>query len=130
PLRLHVHRLGGEPDDPGGAGALPGRLRGAVGRHGRGVDAREPAARRDRHRAATVPGPGARRWRGEGVSYFAEGPSMTDFWLDIVLTAIRNMTVTLGAVLPSILAILTLVARGALVGWIRWPVVSGLGQRL
>src|SRR4029453_14280567 len=42
---------------------------------------------------------------------------MTDFWRDLVLTAMHNMSVTLGTVLPSILAMLTLVALGALIGW-------------
>src|SRR6266850_1924612 len=39
---------------------------------------------------------------------------MMDFWRDLVVTAIRNMTATLGAVMPSILAMLTLVALDAL----------------
>jgi Conserved TM helix len=55
---------------------------------------------------------------------------MTDFWRDLVLTAIHNMSVTLGTVLPSILAMLTLVALGALLGWIAGTVVARLAQAL
>jgi Mechanosensitive ion channel, conserved TM helix len=55
---------------------------------------------------------------------------MTDFWRDLVLTAIHNMSVTLGTVLPSILAMLTLVAFGALLGWIAGTVVARLAQAL
>src|SRR2546427_351051 len=43
---------------------------------------------------------------------------MAAFWRDLVLTAMHNMTATLGAVMPSILAMLTLVALGALLGWV------------
>jgi Mechanosensitive ion channel, conserved TM helix len=59
-----------------------------------------------------------------------EGTTMTDFWRDLVLTAIHNMSVTLGTVLPSILAMLTLVALGALLGWIAGTVVARLAQAL
>jgi len=55
---------------------------------------------------------------------------MTDFWRELVLTAIHNMSVTLGTVLPSILAMLTLVALGALLGWIAGTVVARLAQAL
>src|SRR5438445_13644163 len=55
---------------------------------------------------------------------------MTDFWRDLVLTAMRNMTATLGAVLPSILAMLTLVALGALLGWIAGTLVTRLAHAL
>ena len=43
PLRVHLHRHGIEPDGAGRARAVPGRVRGAVGRHRRRVDPREPA---------------------------------------------------------------------------------------
>jgi len=59
-----------------------------------------------------------------------EGTTMTDFWRDLVLTAIHNMSVTLGTVLPSILAMLTLVALGALLGWIAGALVSRLALAL
>jgi len=55
---------------------------------------------------------------------------MADFWRDLVLTAMRNMTATLGAVLPSILAMLTLVALGALLGWIAGTLVTRLAHAL
>src|SRR5580765_1572625 len=55
---------------------------------------------------------------------------MTDFWRDLVLTAMHNMGVTLGTVLPSILAMLTLVALGALLGWIAGTLVGRLAQAL
>src|SRR5258705_9244401 len=55
---------------------------------------------------------------------------MTDFWRNLVLTAMHNMSVTLGTVLPSILAMLTLVALGALLGWIAGTLVGRLAQAL
>jgi len=55
---------------------------------------------------------------------------MTDFWRDLVLTAMHNMSVTLGTVLPSILAMLTLVALGALLGWIAGAFVSRVALAL
>ena len=42
----------------------------------------------------------------------------------------HNMGVTLGTVLPSILAMLTLVALGALLGWIAGTLVGRLAQAL
>src|SRR3989442_12149923 len=53
---------------------------------------------------------------------------MTDLWSDLVLTAIGNMRVTLGAVLPSILAMLALGALGALLGWIAGTLMSRLAR--
>src|SRR4029450_9237757 len=55
-----------------------------------------------------------------------EDPTMADFWRDLVLTAMRNMSVTLGTVLPSILAMLTLVILGAVLGWIAGTLVARL----
>src|SRR2546422_9907760 len=55
---------------------------------------------------------------------------MTDLWSDLVLTAIGNMRATLGAVLPSILAMLALVALGALLGWIAGTLVTRLARAL
>ena len=51
-----------------------------------------------------------------------------DFWRDLVVTAIRNMTATLGAVMPSILAMLTLVALGALLGWLAAVLITRLAH--
>src|SRR5437867_6876046 len=53
---------------------------------------------------------------------------MTDLWSDLVLTAIGNMRITLGAVLPSILAMLALVALGALLGWIAGTLMTRLAR--
>jgi hypothetical protein len=55
---------------------------------------------------------------------------MTDFWRDLVLTAMHNMSVTLGTVLPSILAMLTLVILGALLGWIAGTLVARVAMAL
>src|SRR5438876_749791 len=55
---------------------------------------------------------------------------MADFWRDLVLTAMRNMSVTLGTVLPSILAMLTLVVLGAVLGWIAWALVGRLARAM
>jgi hypothetical protein len=43
---------------------------------------------------------------------------MTEFWRDLVLSALRNLGLTLVAVVPSILAMLTLVGLGLLLGWV------------
>jgi len=51
---------------------------------------------------------------------------MTAFWRDLVVSAIRNMTATLGAVMPSILAMLTLVALGAVLGWLAAALLTRL----
>jgi len=51
---------------------------------------------------------------------------MTDFWRDLVWTAMRNMGTTLKAVVPSVLAMLTLLVLGGLLGW----VAGGLIMRL
>jgi len=51
---------------------------------------------------------------------------MTDFWRDLVWTAMRNMGATLKAVVPSLLAMLTLVVLGTVLG----RVAGGLLTRL
>ena len=43
---------------------------------------------------------------------------MTEFWRDLVVSALRNLGLTLLAVVPSVLAMLTLVALGLLLGWV------------
>src|SRR2546425_10324719 len=53
---------------------------------------------------------------------------MAAFWRDLVLPAMHNMTATLGAVMPSILAMLTLVALGALLGWVAAALVARLAR--
>src|SRR2546428_9354397 len=53
---------------------------------------------------------------------------MTAFWRDLVVSAFRNMTATLGAVMPSILAMLTLVALGGLLGWVAAALVARLAR--
>lgn len=55
---------------------------------------------------------------------------MTDLWSDLVLTAIGNMRATLATVLPSILAMLALVALGALFGWLAGALVSRLARAI
>ena len=55
-----------------------------------------------------------------------ETQPMTDFWRDLVLTAMRNMGATLKAVVPSVLAMLTLIVLGGVLGW----VAGGLLMRL
>ena len=45
---------------------------------------------------------------------------------DLVLTAMHNMSATLGTVLPSILAMLTLVVLGAVLGRIAGTLVGRL----
>ena len=41
---------------------------------------------------------------------------MMDFWRDLVVSAFRNMTATLGAVMPSILAVWWLITSSNFVG--------------
>src|SRR2546427_10463863 len=53
---------------------------------------------------------------------------MMDFWRDLVVTRVRKLTATLGAVMPSILAMLTLVALGALLGWIAAVLITRLAH--
>jgi hypothetical protein len=55
---------------------------------------------------------------------------MADFWRDLVLTAMHNMSATLGTVLPSILAMLTLLVLGALLGWLAGSVVARLAYAM
>ncbi len=43
---------------------------------------------------------------------------MADFWRDLVWTAVRDTVGTLRVVMPSVLAMLTLVALGAALGWV------------
>ncbi len=53
---------------------------------------------------------------------------MTDFSRDLVWAAIRNMAATLKAVMPGVLAMLTLVALGAVLGWIAGVVAARLAR--
>lgn len=55
---------------------------------------------------------------------------MTDFWRDLVLSALRNLGLTLAAVVPSLLAMLTLVALGCLLGWVGGGVVSRVASAI
>jgi len=43
---------------------------------------------------------------------------MADFWRDLVWTAVRDTGATVRAVMPSVVAMLTLVALGATLGWV------------
>lgn len=53
---------------------------------------------------------------------------MTDFWRDFVWTGIRDATVTLRAVAPSVLAMLTLLALGGALGWFAGALVARLAR--
>lgn len=43
---------------------------------------------------------------------------MTDFWRDLVVSAIRDTGIKIATVLPGLLAMLTLLALGGLLGWV------------
>jgi len=53
---------------------------------------------------------------------------MADFWRDLVLTAIRDMLLKIAAILPGLLAMLTLVVLGAIVGWVARVILSRLAR--
>jgi hypothetical protein len=53
---------------------------------------------------------------------------MTEFWRDLVLSGLRNLGLTLAAVIPSILAMLTLVALGGILGWLAGAVIGRLAH--
>ncbi len=55
---------------------------------------------------------------------------MTDFWRELVWSAIRNMGVTLRAVVPSVLAMLTLLLLGGLLGWVAGTLITRLARAL
>jgi len=53
---------------------------------------------------------------------------MADFWRDLVLTAIRDMVLRVAAILPGLLAMLTLLALGAVLGWLARVVLTRLAR--
>ncbi len=53
---------------------------------------------------------------------------MTELWSDLVWTAVREMTATLRAVMPGVLAMLTLLAVGTLLGGIASALVMRLAR--
>lgn len=55
---------------------------------------------------------------------------MTDFWRELVWSAIRNTGVTLRAVVPSVLAMLTLLVLGAMLGWVAGTLITRLARAL
>ena len=55
---------------------------------------------------------------------------MTEFWRDLVVTALRGLGVTLAAVVPRVLAMLTLLALGLVLGWVVGAVVARLARAL
>lgn len=55
---------------------------------------------------------------------------MTDFWRELVWASIRDMGATLVKVLPSVLAMLTLLALGLLLGWVAGGLVTRLARAL
>lgn len=53
---------------------------------------------------------------------------MTEFWRDLVVRAIRDMITKLAAVLPGILAMLTLLVLGTLLGWAAKTILTRLAR--
>lgn len=53
---------------------------------------------------------------------------MTEFWNDFIWTAIRGMGDKMLAVLPGLLAMLTLLALGALLGWVARGILTRLAR--
>src|SRR3989442_1864205 len=53
---------------------------------------------------------------------------MAGFWRDLVWTAVRDTVGTLRVVMPSVLAMLTLVALGAALGWVGGALVGRLAR--
>lgn len=53
---------------------------------------------------------------------------MTDMWQEFVWTATRDMGVRIAAFLPGLLAMLTLLALGAFLGWLARAVLTGLAR--
>jgi hypothetical protein len=53
---------------------------------------------------------------------------MTDLWQEFVWTATRDMGVRIAALLPGLLAMLTLLALGALLGWVARAVLTRLAR--
>lgn len=55
---------------------------------------------------------------------------MTEFWRDLVVTALRDLGMSLAAVLPRVLALLTLLAIGLALGWVVGAAVARLARAL
>src|SRR2546425_10600434 len=53
---------------------------------------------------------------------------MTDFWRDLVVTAIRDLGHRIAAVLPGLLAMVTLVVLGALLGGVVRAILTRLAR--
>src|SRR5439155_25310273 len=53
---------------------------------------------------------------------------MADFWTKLIWTAVGNTTETLRVLMPSVLAMLTLVTLGAGLGWIGGALVARLAR--
>ncbi len=53
---------------------------------------------------------------------------MTDFWRDLVLTALRGMAGKLGTILPGLLALATLLVLGGVLGFVAKVIVSRLSR--
>jgi hypothetical protein len=53
---------------------------------------------------------------------------MTDFWTDLVVTTIRGMTARIAAVLPSLLAMFTLLVLGAILAIVARAVLTRLAR--
>src|SRR5256886_15514320 len=53
---------------------------------------------------------------------------MADFWTKLIWSAVGNTTDTLRVLMPSVLAMLTLVTLGAALGWIGGALVARLAR--
>ena len=53
---------------------------------------------------------------------------MTEFWRDLVVAALRDLGITLAAVVPRVLAMLTLLALGLLLGWVAAVVLGRIAR--
>jgi hypothetical protein len=53
---------------------------------------------------------------------------MTEFWRDLVVTALRDLGFTLAAVIPRVLAMLTLLGLGLVLGWVAGNVIARIAK--
>lgn len=55
---------------------------------------------------------------------------MTEFWRELVVTALRDLGITLAAVVPRVLAMITLLGLGLVLGWVVGALVARLARAL
>jgi len=53
---------------------------------------------------------------------------MTEFWRDLVVAALRDLGITLAAVVPRILAMLTLLGLGLIIGWVAGVILARIAR--